>query len=196
MLQCRSQSAQKRILANSFFQRHRLFSEDFIAAPRLNEAITAPSVFLIGPDNVAYGEVDREQALWFAIDQELDLVEVGPMAKPPVCRVLDYNKYLYEKEKQARKQRAHQRGAGEVKEVKLGYKTDEHDVDTKARRAIGFLERGNRVKVFMILRGREQAFGPQALERVEAFRQRVNAEYDMQPSRQGNRITTILKAAK
>lgn len=162
----------------------------------MNEAITSPQVYLIGNDGVVYGVVDRNQALWFAIDQELDLVEVGPNANPPVVKVLNYNKYLYDKEKQARKQRAAQRGAGEVKEVKIGYKTDEHDIDTKARRAAEFLRRGSRVKVFMILRGREQAFGPQAIERIEAFRQRVHADYDQQPSRQGNRITTVLKQAK
>lgn len=162
----------------------------------MNEAITAERVFLIGPDGTTYGVVDRDQALWFALDQELDLVEIGPSANPPVAKALDYQKFLYEKEKQARKQRATQRGAGGVKEVKLGYKTGEGDVETKARRAIGFLEKGNRVKVFMILRGREQAFGPQALERIEAFRQRVSATYDQAPNRQGNRIITILKRAK
>ncbi len=153
-------------------------------------------MYLIGPDGTVYGEVQRDQALWFALDQDLDLVEIGPNATPPVTKVLDYKKYLYEKEKQARKQRTKARGAGEVKEVKLGYKTDEHDIDTKARRAIEFLARGSRVKVFMILRGREQAFGPQALERIEDFRQRVHADYDQQPSRQGNRITTVLKSTK
>jgi len=162
----------------------------------MNEAISAPEVYLIGNDGIVYGNVDRNQALWFALDQDLDLVEVGPNATPPVVKVLDYKKYLYDKEKQARKQRATQRGAGEVKEVKLGYKTDAHDLETKARRAEAFLARGSRVKVFMILRGREQAFGPQAIERVEAFRQRVQADYDQHPSRQGNRITTVLKQAK
>jgi translation initiation factor IF-3 len=150
-------------------------------------------VFLIGPDGTTYGETGREQALWFALDQELDLVEVGPGATPPVVRVMDYHKYLYDKEKQARKQAKKQRGAGEVKEVKLGYKTDEHDVATKARRATEFLERGNRVKVTMILRGREQAFGPQALDRIDHFRQQVDAVYDQSATRQGNRITSILK---
>lgn len=158
--------------------------------------ITADQLFLIGADGTTYGVVDREQALWFAIDQELDLVEIGPNAKPPVAKALDYQKYLYEKEKSARKQRVAQRGAGGVKEVKLGYKTGTGDVETKARRAIEFLERGNRVKVFMILRGREQAFGPQALEKIEAFRQRVDADYDQPPNRQGNRIITILKRVK
>lgn len=151
---------------------------------------------MIGPEGETYGVINRDQALWFALDQDLDLVEVGPNANPPVTKVLDYKKYLYEKEKQARKQKASQRGAGGVKEVKLGYKTDDHDVETKARRAIDFLGRGNRVKVFMILRGREQAFAPQALERIDAFRQRVNAEYDQHPNRQGNRIITILKSSK
>lgn len=162
----------------------------------MNEAITAEQVFLIGPDGVTYGVVERDQALWFALDQALDLVEIGPNANPPVAKALDYQKYLYEKEKSARKQRAAQRGAGGVKEVKLGYKTGAGDVETKARRAVEFLDRGNRVKVFMILRGREQAFGPQALERIEAFRERVNAVYDQPPNRQGNRIITILKRVK
>ena len=170
--------------------------EDYITTPRINEEITAQEVYLIGPDEVVYGAVDRDQALWFALDQELDLVEVGPGATPPVCKVLDYKKYLYEKEKHARKQRATQRGAGGIKEVKIGYKTDEHDIDTKARRAIEFFSRGNRVKVFMILRGREQAFGQQAIERIEDFRRRVNGEFDQAPSRQGNRITSILKSSK
>ncbi len=168
----------------------------FIPSLRLNEAITAEHVFLLGPDGATYGAVERDQALWFAIDQGLDLVEIGPNATPPVAKALDYQKYLYEKEKQARKQRAATRGAGGVKEVKLGYKTGVGDVETKARRAIEFFDKGNRVKVFMILRGREQSFGPQALERIEAFRQRVNAVYDQTPNRQGNRIITILKRTK
>ena len=162
----------------------------------MNEAITAEQLFLIGPDGSTYGIVERDQALWFALDQGLDLVEIGPNANPPVAKAIDYQKFLYDKEKQARKQRVSQRGAGGVKEVKLGYKTGAGDVETKARRAVEFLDKGNRVKVFMILRGREQSFGPQALERIEAFRLRVNAQYDQSPNRQGNRIITILKRVK
>lgn len=149
-------------------------------------------MFLIGPNGEKFGPTERDQAIYYATDRELDLVEVGPDSQPPVCKVFDYKKHEYEREKQARKQRGKQR-SGDVKEIKLGYKTDEHDLAVKAKRAEGFLGRGSRVKVFMILRGRERMFGDQAIQRMKEFRDRLNAQFDQHPNKLGNRITAILK---
>lgn len=147
---------------------------------------------LIGPDSLNYGVVSYDQAMVLAYDAGLDIVLVNPNANPPVARLLDYGKYQYELEKQERKQRAHQH-AGEVKEVKLTYKIDEHDFQTKVERAKKFLDEGIKVKVFLPLHGRENIFADKALERIDRFRTEIQAEYEAKPQKLGNRYITILR---
>lgn len=158
----------------------------------VNEQVKAPQVMLIGPDGANYGVVSYDQAMILAYDAGLDLVLVSPNAPTPVAKILDYGKYLYELEKQERKQKAHQH-AGEVKEVKLTYKIDEHDFQTKVERARKFLDEGLKVKVFLPLYGRENIFADRALEQIERFRQTIEADYESKPQKLGNRFITIMR---
>lgn len=158
----------------------------------MNEQITVNEMILIGPDNTNYGTVSYDQAMMLAYDAGLDLVLVNPNTPKPVAKVIDYGKYLYEQEKQIRKQKAHQH-AGEVKEVKLTYKIDEHDFKTKVDRARKFLDEGMKVKVFLPLFGRENIFADRALEQIERFRQAVEAEFESKPQKLGNRFITIMR---
>lgn len=125
-------------------------------AIRTNEGIRAPQIRLIGPKGEQIGIVPPAEGLRQAREAGLDLVEVAPLAKPPVCRVLDYGKYLYalnKKEKAARRKQK----TGDLKEVKLSSKIGEHDYQTKLRNARRFLEKGNKVKLSLYFRGREIA---------------------------------------
>lgn len=121
---------------------------------RINEGIRVPQIRLIGAKGEQVGIVDVREGVRRAREEGLDLVEVAPLAKPPVCRILDFGKYLYalsKKEKESRKKHK----VIEVKEIKLTSKIDEHDYQTKLSHARRFLEKGNRVKLTLFFRGRE-----------------------------------------
>ena len=121
---------------------------------RINDWIRAPQVRLIGSKGEQLGIVDPKEGLRRAREEGLDLVEVAPLAKPPVCRILDFGKYLYalgKKEKESRKKHK----TIEVKEIKLTSKIQEHDYQTKLSHARRFLEKGNKVKLTLFFRGRE-----------------------------------------
>jgi translation initiation factor IF-3 len=121
---------------------------------RVNEGIRASQIRLIGVKGEQLGIVDIREGLRLAREEGLDLVEVSPMSKPPVCRILDYGKYLYaqdKKEKAARKKHK----TIDIKEVKLTSKIEEHDYQTKLGHARRFLEKGNKVKLSLYFRGRE-----------------------------------------
>ena len=141
-------------------------------APRVNEEIAAVtgSVLLVDENGVKVGETDVNVAIHMAMERSLDLVEVAPMAKPPVCRIMDYGKYRYQlqkKEKDARKKQKVQA----LKEMKMRPKIDEHDFDFKLKAIKNFLLDGHRVKVSVFFRGREMAFlnrGEEVLNRVIA----------------------------
>lgn len=147
---------------------------------------------LIGPDGSNYGLVSYDQAMLLAAEAGLDLVLMSTSGPKPVAKILDYGKYLYEQEKQQRKQKAHQH-AGEVKEVKLTYKIDEHDLQTRVNRARRFLDQGMKVKVFLPLYGRENIFADRALAQIERFRVAIEADYEQQPQKMGNRFITIMR---
>lgn len=122
--------------------------------PRINRRIRAPEVRVIDPDSEQLGIMDIDDALDKADDFGLDLVEVAPQARPPVCRIMDYGKYKYQQKKrnaEARKKSSRV----EMKEVKLRPKTDTHDFETKVSRARKFLEANNKVKFTVMFRGRE-----------------------------------------
>lgn len=145
-----------------------LLSREDENAPRVNEEITAAQVLLVDENGVKVGITDTLQAVHMAAEQSLDLVEVAPMAKPPVCRIMDYGKYRYQlqkKEKDARKKQKVQA----LKEIKMRPKIDEHDFDFKTKAIRNFLESGHRVKVSVFFRGREMSFldrGEEVLNRV------------------------------
>jgi translation initiation factor IF-3 len=121
---------------------------------RVNERIRVPEVRLIGPGGEQVGIVRIEDALRVAADADLDLVEVAPNARPPVCKIMDYGKFKYEAAQKARESRKNQQQTV-VKEQKLRPKIDDHDYETKKGHVIRFLEAGSKVKVTIMFRGRE-----------------------------------------
>jgi translation initiation factor IF-3 len=121
---------------------------------RVNERIGVPQVRLIAEDGQQVGIVERDEALKYARDRDLDLVEVAPQARPPVCRVLDYSKYKYEQEQKAKAARRHQKSVT-VREIKLRPKIADNDYETKKGHVERFLRHQDKVKVTIMFRGRE-----------------------------------------
>lgn len=138
-------------------------------AHRLNREINVPEVRLTGEDNEQLGIVPTLQALAMAEEAGVDLVEIAPQAKPPVCRLMDYGKFKYQEQKRAHEAKLKQKQI-QVKEVKLRPGTDENDYQIKMRNMTRFLEEGDKVKVTLRFRGREMAhqeFGIRQLERIK-----------------------------
>jgi translation initiation factor IF-3 len=123
---------------------------------RINDQIRAREVRLVGPEGEQVGIVPIEQALKLAQDVDLDLVEVAPAARPPVCKLMDYGKFKYEAALKAREARRNQQQTV-IKEMKLRPKIDQHDYETKKGHVVRFLKGGDKVKVTIMFRGREQS---------------------------------------
>lgn len=123
---------------------------------RTNQMIRVPQVRLVG-DNVEVGVYPTQDALRMAQEKELDLVEISPQADPPVCKIIDYNKFLYEKKKKEKEMKAKSKSA-EVKEIRFTPGTDDHDFDFKAKHAENFLKEGNKVKAYVQFKGRAIMF--------------------------------------
>ncbi|ATH96210.1 translation initiation factor IF-3 [Dermabacter sp. HMSC06F07] len=123
---------------------------------RINGQIRSPKVLLVGPNGEQVGEVRIEDALRLANEADLDLVEVAPGANPPVARLMDYGKFKYEAKLKAREARKNQVNA-QQKEIRMGLKIDTHDYETKKRNVEKFLNGGDKVKVMIRFRGREQS---------------------------------------
>ena len=137
---------------------------------RLNEEITAPQVRLIGADGESPGVVSIAEAMRLATEAELDLVEIAPNAEPPVCRVMDFGKYIFEQNKKQHAARKKQKQI-QVKEVKFRPTTDEGDYKIKLRNLVKFLTEGDKAKITLLFRGRElqhQELGVNLLKRLEA----------------------------
>ncbi len=120
----------------------------------MNEQINAREVLVVDADGTQLGVMKTSEALKLAQEKRMDLVNVAPAAKPPVCRLMDYGKYKYEQSKKDREARKKQK-VNTVKEVKLRPNIDKHDFDVKAKRSKKFLENGDKVKVTVMFRGRE-----------------------------------------
>jgi translation initiation factor IF-3 len=137
---------------------------------RVNDKIRAKEVRVVAPDGSQIGVRKIEEARWLASQLGLDLVEVAPDAKPPVCRMMDYGKYKYEQSVRQREARKKQTRTV-VKEVKFRPKIDTHDYEVKKRRVIEFLDEGDKVKITMMFRGREVThpeLGERILKRLAA----------------------------
>ncbi|SBN95265.1 Translation initiation factor IF-3 [Propionibacterium freudenreichii] len=131
--------------------------EDIISNElRINERIRVPEVRLVGPNGEQIGIVRLEQALQLAREHDLDLVEVAPGARPPVCKLMDYGKFKYENAQKARESRRNQSNTV-IKEMKLRPKIDGHDYETKKGHVVRFLRGGDKVKITIMFRGREQS---------------------------------------
>jgi translation initiation factor IF-3 len=137
---------------------------------RVNDQIRAREVRLVGPEGEQVGIVPLERALQLAADVDLDLVEVAPMARPPVCKLMDFGKFKYESALKAREARRNQQQTVN-KEMKLRPKIDSHDYETKKGHVVRFLQAGNKVRVTIMFRGREQSrpeLGLRLLRRLSA----------------------------
>ncbi len=126
------------------------------AEPRINDRIRVPEVRLVGPNGEQVGIVAIGEALRLAQDSDLDLVEVAPMARPPVAKLMDYGKFKYETAQKARESRKNQ-VLTVIKEMKLRPKIDPHDYETKKGHVVRFLKAGDKVKITIMFRGREQS---------------------------------------
>ncbi|MEW4368773.1 translation initiation factor IF-3 [Paenibacillus kandeliae] len=134
----------------------------------INEEIRGKEVRLVGADGEQIGITPTREALQMAIDLNLDLVNVAPQAKPPVCRIMDYGKFRYEQQKKEKEARKNQKIV-ELKEIRFHANTEEHDYQTKLRNVVKFLNNGDKVKCSVRFRGREIAhanIGQRVLERV------------------------------
>src|SRR3954465_7824539 len=126
------------------------------AEHRINHHIRVPQVRLVG-DNVTVGVYPTDEARRIAQQQELDLVEISPNADPPVCKIIDYKKFLYEKKRKEKEMKANAKQS-EVKEIRFTPGTDDHDFDFKAKHAETFLKEGNKVKAYVQFKGRAIMF--------------------------------------
>lgn len=159
----------------------------------VNEAIRAREVRLIGPDGTQLGIVSLKEALRIAQEADLDLVNVAPTAKPPVCRIMDYGKYKYEQAKKEREARRNQKVV-ELKEVRFSSNIEEHDFQTKLRNVRKFLADGDKVKCSIRFRGREIThadIGQQVLDRLAGLCEDV-AIVERKPKIEGRSMIMIL----
>ncbi len=140
---------------------------------RLNNLIRVPEVRVIGEDGTQLGVMKTSEALKLALEKELDLVEVGPSAQPPIVKILDYGKYVYQKERQEKKSGSRPKEQT-TKAVRVGFKTGAHDLEFKARKADEFLRDGHIVKVELTLRGREKGVAHLGKEKLVAFLGRLS----------------------
>ncbi len=164
---------------------------------RVNEGIRVPEVRLIGPDGGNVGVVPIRQALQIARDAELDLVEVSPNATPPVCRVMDFGKFIYERAKKEREARKSQTKI-EVKEIRLRPKTNEAHRDFKVDDARRWLNQGHKVRVTVKFRGREMDYPEIALEDLREIAQALSdvAVIEVPPQMEGRTMLVVLAPGK
>ena len=162
----------------------------------INEHIRAREVRLVG-DNVEQGIYPIAQALKIAEQQELDLIEISPNAEPPVCRILDYQKFLYQQKKRQKEQKA-KAAKVVVKEIRFGPQTDDHDYNFKLKHAMGFLKEGSKVKAYVFFRGRSILFKEQGEVLLLRFANDLEeyGKVEMMPVLEGKRMTIMLTPLK
>ncbi|MEA4918913.1 translation initiation factor IF-3 [Proteiniphilum sp.] len=163
---------------------------------RINERIRVPEVRLVG-DNVQEGIYPTREALKIAEQQELDLVEIAPTAKPPVCRVIDYQKFVYQQKKKLKEQKAKSVKVT-VKEIRFGPQTDDHDYNFKLKHAMNFLSEGSKVKAFVFFKGRSILFKEQGEVLLLRFANDLEeyAKVEYMPIMEGKRMSIMLSPKK
>ena len=168
-----------------------------ISDPRTNDRIRVPEVRLIGAGGEQVGVVAIEIALRMAQEADLDLVEVAPESKPPVAKIMDYGKFKYEAAQKAKEARRNQANTV-LKEVRFRLKIDDHDYETKRKRAIGFLGQGDKVKAMILFRGREQSRPEQGVRLLQRFAEDV-AEFgsvEQNPMIDGRNMVMVIGPVK
>ena len=171
--------------------------ESSITDPRTNDRIRATEVRLVGPGGEQVGVVKLDVALRLAQEADLDLVEVSPNSRPPVAKIMDFGKFKYEAAQKAKEARRNQANTV-LKEVRFRLKIDDHDYETKLKRAVGFLEAGDKVKAMIQFRGREQSRPELGLKLLQKFAEDV-AEYghaENRPKLDGRNMVMIIAPVK
>lgn len=160
-----------------------------------NEKIIAPEVRVLDSEDGNLGIMKTGEAIRKAQEQEMDLVEINPKANPPVCKIMDFGQFQYQQEKAARIKKAHQKET-KIKGVRLSIRIGTHDLGIRKRQTLEFLDNGDKVKVEIILKGREMQQGALAFELLKKFIDEVNAQvavkFDQEPERQGRSVTAII----
>lgn len=148
----------------------------------INNQIRANEVRLIDETGKQIGVVQIGEALRMAQEKNLDLIQVTEKVEPPVCKLANYGKYLYQLEKKERKEKKHT--GGEMKEIRLTFTISQHDLETRANQAQKFLERGDAVRIAMRMRGREKALTNFAKEKIEKFLEMVRTNIPIKIERE------------
>jgi translation initiation factor IF-3 len=164
---------------------------------RINERIRVPEVRLIDEKGEQVGIIPTADALEMARERDLDLVEVAPQSKPPVCRILDYSKYKYEQEQKAKAARKHQQQTN-VREIKLRPKIAQHDYETKRGHVERFLKQQDKVKVTIMFRGREQSHPERGRMLLDRLLEDVSeiATMEQEPLQEGRNMTMLLAPSR
>lgn len=163
---------------------------------KINEKITAPQVRVVG-DDVESEVMNVRDAIKLAQDRELDLVEISPNAQPPVCRIVDYKKFLYELKKKQKEIKAKQAKVV-VKEIRFGPNTDDHDFDFKLKHALGFLKEGSKVRAYVFFKGRSIVYKERGEILLLKFAQQLE-EYgvvEKLPSMEGKKMDILINPKK
>ncbi len=163
---------------------------------RINEQIRVPEVRIVG-DDIESTVMPTRQALQLAQEKEVDLVEISPNANPPVCRLIDYSKFLYQQKKKQKEMKAKQVKV-EVKEIRFGPQTAEADYNFKLKHAVGFLNEGNKVKAYVFFKGRSIVFKEQGEVLLLRFANDLEeiAKVESMPTLEGKRMSIILAPKK
>ena len=160
---------------------------------RINNRIDAREVRLIDAAGENVGVVPIRQAIMMAEEASLDLVEISPDAKPPVCKILDYGKFKFQEQKKAAEARKKQKVI-EIKEIKMRPMIDDHDYDTKMKKVVEFIEEGDKVKVTMRFRGRELSNGKLGMDVLQRVAEATNeiAKVEAYPRMEGRQMLMVL----
>lgn len=145
---------------------------------RINEQIRVPEVLVIDETGQKLGVMPTQEALKTAKERNLDLLEIAPTVKPPVCRIMDYGKYLYQQEKLARQQKSKSKQV-EVKSIRLTFGISDHDMDIRANQTEKFLKEGNKVRIDLVLRGREKALKDFSREKMKKFIGKITTPFQV-----------------
>jgi translation initiation factor IF-3 len=164
---------------------------------RINERIRVSEVRLVDEDGSQIGVIPTDEALRMANERDLDLVEVAPQSRPPVARLLDYSKYKYEQEQKAKAARKHQQQVN-VREIKLRPKIADHDYETKKGHVERFLRHGDKVKVTIMFRGREQAHPERGRMLLERLYEDISdlAVIEQQPEQEGRNMHMLVAPSR
>lgn len=176
--------------------RHRVRKPKFeVPSYKANEMILVPEVRVIGLEGEPLGVMTTADAIALALSKESDLVEVSPKGNPPVCKLLNFGQFKYQKEKEARKQKA-QSHEVEVKGIRLSLRIGDHDLEVRHQQAKKFLERGDKVKIELVLRGREKGHQEIAREVAIKFMELLKTDFPIRTEQEitymAGRMTAIV----